>query len=57
MLLIPGKLSKQAQVVKTKSTECMTFAMCFANFVVSFLWTTYGHLIDDNFVKVSDFSC
>jgi len=40
-----------AQVIKTKSTECMTFAMCFANFLVSFLWTTYGHLIGDNFVK------
>lgn len=39
-------------VIKYKSTEFMTFSMCLATFVVSFLWTIYGLLEGDNFILV-----
>ncbi|XP_068670362.1 sugar transporter SWEET1-like isoform X1 [Montipora foliosa] len=39
-------------VIKYKSTEFMTFSMCLATFVVSFLWTIYGFLEGDNFILV-----
>ena len=43
----------QANVIRHKSTEFMTFSMSLAGFVVSSLWTIYGHLVQDNFITVS----
>ena len=31
----------------------MTFSMSLAGFVVSSLWTMYGHLVQDKFITVS----
>ena len=31
----------------------MTFSMSLAGFVVSSLWTIYGHLVQDKFITVS----
>ena len=43
----------QANVIRHKSTEFMTFSMSLAGFVVSSLWTIYGHLVQDKFITVS----
>lgn len=39
-------------VIKHRSTEFMTFSMCMATFIVSLLWTIYGHLVQDNFILI-----
>lgn len=41
-----------ANVIRHKSTEFMTFSMSLAGFVVSSLWTIYGHLVQDKFITV-----
>lgn len=41
-----------ANVLRHKSTEFMTFSMSLAGFVVSSLWTIYGHLVQDKFITV-----
>ena len=40
-------------MIRHRSTEFMTFSMSLAAFVVSLLWTIYGHLIQDKFILVS----
>ena len=42
----------QVKVIKDKSTECMTFSLCFGNFAVASQFFIYGYLIQDNNVKV-----
>jgi len=44
----------QAEVVKRKSTEFLTFSLCLANFIVSLQWCVYGLLVNDNFITVSN---
>ena len=46
----------QANVIRHKSTEFMTFSMCLGNFVVALLWAIYGQLVQDNFILVSELS-
>lgn len=43
----------QANVIRHRSTEFMTFSMSLAGFIVSSLWTIYGHLVQDKFITVS----
>ena len=43
------------EVMRTKSTEVLPFAMIVANFLAGALWSMYGILIGDNFVKIPNF--
>ena len=43
------------EVMRTRSTEVLPFAMIVANFIAGALWSMYGILIDDNFVKIPNF--
>ena len=45
----------QGEIIRTKSTECLVFPMCFANFIVATQWLLYGYLIHDLFVQVCTF--
>uniref|UniRef100_A0AC34G818 Sugar transporter SWEET1 n=1 Tax=Panagrolaimus sp. ES5 TaxID=591445 RepID=A0AC34G818_9BILA len=40
------------QVISTKSTESLPFALCVANMVVSVQWLLYGFLINDFYIKM-----
>ncbi|CAH1790128.1 unnamed protein product [Owenia fusiformis] len=40
-----------AEVLKTRSTETMSFPLVASNFVVSIEWLFYGYLISDPFIK------
>ncbi|XP_069111267.1 sugar transporter SWEET1-like isoform X2 [Argopecten irradians] len=42
-------------VMRTKSTECMSFPVVFANFVVAIEWFVYGYTIKDINVQCSNF--
>lgn len=39
-------------VIRTKSTDCLPFHLILFGFAVSSLWTSYGILIDNNFVII-----
>lgn len=39
-----------SDVIKTKTTECLSFPLIFANLIIAVLWTTYGRLIADIYV-------
>lgn len=43
-------LASIRQVMKSKSAESLPFALIMFGFIVSSLWTSYGVLIDNNFV-------
>lgn len=43
---------KKKNVMKTQSTESLSFLLCLANFACSSLWAIYGSLIHDGFVIV-----
>ncbi|XP_064614317.1 sugar transporter SWEET1-like [Liolophura sinensis] len=45
-------LATLADVLQTKSTESMSFLMCFANLVVAFEWGWYGYLLKDAYIGV-----
>lgn len=42
----------QSVVFKTRSTESLSFPLCFANFATASLWAFYGAMLDDNFILV-----
>ena len=42
------------EVIRTKSTASMAFPLSLANFLVALEWAFYGHIVMDNFVKVSE---
>lgn len=42
----------QSDVIKTRSTESLSFVLIFANFLVAILWTIYGGLIKDIYLQV-----
>ncbi|GAB1598217.1 sugar transporter SWEET1 isoform X1 [Argonauta hians] len=45
-------LTSVFHVVKTKSTECMSFPLATANFVVALEWLLYGALLKDFYVQM-----
>jgi len=45
-------LASIQHVFKTRSTEVLPFYLIFATVMVTSSWTLYGHIIQDNFVKV-----
>lgn len=45
-------LASIAEVLRTKSTECLALPLCLANFVVALEWFIYGVIIHDSFVKI-----
>lgn len=47
----------QSEVLRTKSTECMAFPLSMANFLVAIEWFTYGYLMRDLYIQVSDPCC
>lgn len=48
-------LASLTDVIRTKSTECMSFPLVFANFVVAIEWFLYGLTIEDINVQCSNF--
>ena len=42
-------------VVRTRSTEVLPFGMIVANFIAGALWGLYGLIIQDNFLKITNF--
>ncbi|KAL3831470.1 hypothetical protein ACJMK2_023215 [Sinanodonta woodiana] len=44
-------LASLADVFRTKSTECISFPLVFANFVVAIEWFIYGGMLGDPFVQ------
>ncbi|XP_033761417.1 sugar transporter SWEET1-like [Pecten maximus] len=48
-------LASLKDVVRTRSTECMSFPVVFANFVVAIEWFVYGITIKDINVQCSNF--
>uniref|UniRef100_A0A914YTY4 Sugar transporter SWEET n=1 Tax=Panagrolaimus superbus TaxID=310955 RepID=A0A914YTY4_9BILA len=49
---IGSPLADIGQVISTKSTESLPFALCVANMVVSVQWLLYGFLINDFYIKM-----
>ncbi|XP_059475264.1 sugar transporter SWEET1 [Neocloeon triangulifer] len=43
-----------AHVIKVKSTESLPFSMIVANTIVSAEWMTYGFIIDDAYVEITN---
>jgi len=52
VVLMASPLANLSSVLKTKSTEALPFPMIAANFILTGLWTIYGDIIGDSFVKV-----
>ncbi|KAI6226491.1 Sugar transporter SWEET [Aphelenchoides fujianensis] len=45
-------IHSDGQVIRTKSTESLPFALCAGNMAVSLQWVLYGILVDDFYMKV-----
>lgn len=45
-------LASIQNVLKTKSTEALPFYLILATVMVTGLWSVYGHIIHDSFVKI-----
>jgi len=45
-------LASIQHVLKTKSTESLPFYLILATVIVTGLWSMYGHIIQDNFVRI-----
>ena len=52
VVLMASPLANLNNVLRTQSTESLPFPMIVANFVLTGLWTLYGDIIQDSFVKV-----
>jgi len=52
VVLMASPLANLNNVLRTQSTESLPFPMIVANFVLTGLWTLYGDIIEDSFVKV-----
>ena len=39
-------------MIKTRSTESLSFPLCLANFVCASLWALYGLMLNDYFVMI-----
>lgn len=51
-------LATVSEVVKKRSTDSMSFPLCFANLVVALQWTMYGYLLHDLHVEIPNiFGC
>ena len=44
----------QPHIIKTKSTECMSFPLTLASLLVTSAWALYGHFIEDKLIMVSN---
>lgn len=49
---IASPLADIGQVIRSKSTESLPFALCAANMTVCLQWMLYGFLVDDFYMKV-----
>ncbi|XP_025093653.1 sugar transporter SWEET1-like isoform X2 [Pomacea canaliculata] len=45
-------LATLRDVLRTKSTESMSFLLCFFNFVAALAWFVYGLLLKDSFIII-----
>jgi len=52
VILMASPLANLNNVLRTQSTETLPFPMIVANFILTGLWTLYGDIIEDSFVKV-----
>ena len=41
---------KKGHIFKTRSTDTLSFALCFTNFSAACLWSLYGSMIHDYFI-------
>lgn len=52
IVMFGSPLSSISYVFKSRSTESLSFPLCFANFATASLWSLYGTLINDYFVML-----
>jgi len=55
VIMFGSPLASLREVVQKQSTESLSLALCFANFIVPIEWVLYGILINDKFVQVPNF--
>eukprot|EP00117_Sycon_ciliatum_P029036 scpid85431/ scgid23213/ Sugar transporter SWEET1; RAG1-activating protein 1; Solute carrier family 50 member 1 len=54
VLMYGAPLSAVKRVVKTRSTECLPFPLCVANFLASAEWSLYGYFIGSKAVEIAN---
>lgn len=52
LLFCASPLASVSEVVRTRSTAKLPFALILSSFVVSSLWFSYGYLLDNSFVML-----
>lgn len=52
IVMFGSPLGSISNVIKTRSTESLSFTLCFANFATASLWTIYGSMLDDYFIML-----
>ena len=52
IVMFGSPLAQIRNIMKTQSTESISFSLCFANFACSSLWAFYGILLGDKFIFV-----
>lgn len=52
IVMFGSPLGSISNVIKTKSTESLSFTLCFANFSTASLWTMYGSMLQDYFIML-----
>lgn len=57
LLLFASPLATLRRVIRTKSAASFPIAMCVVGFVGNSLWVTYGAMINDMFMCLSNVAC
>jgi len=52
VIMFGAPLASLKEVILKKSTDSLSFPLCFANFIVASEWAIYGVLISDKFVQI-----
>lgn len=56
VIMFGSPLSTVREVIRTQSSETISVPLVVSTILVSGMWSYYGHLIQDPFVKVKLFS-
>ncbi|XP_014668733.1 PREDICTED: sugar transporter SWEET1-like [Priapulus caudatus] len=52
LIFCASPLEKMSHVIRTRSTDSMSFPLSFVTFLVSLEWWLYGYLVHDYFIQV-----
>ena len=55
VLAYGAPLASLKDVIRTRSTECLSFPYIFFNFVVAVEWVIYGGLLNDIYIQIPNF--